>query len=78
MENIYETKLTTESGLIYQGYGLTENESVDKVLEMVKDKNLSQSQIKKMVTRTIGLDLEKINMDLNNAINDNNFLQEVR
>jgi hypothetical protein len=45
---------------------------------MVKDKNLSQSQIKKMVTRTIGLDLEKINMDLNNAINDNNFLQEVR
>jgi|TARA_Y100000114_G_C11716720_1_gene306363 hypothetical protein len=78
MENIYETKLTTESGLIYQGYGLTENESVDTVLEMVKDKNLSQSQIKKMVTRTIGLDLEKINMDLNNAINDNNFLQEVR
>ena len=49
MENIYETKLTTESGLIYQGYGLTENESVDTVLEMVKDKNLSQSQIKKMV-----------------------------
>ena len=78
MENIYETKLTTESGLIYQGYGLTENESVDTVLEMVKDKNFSQSQIKKMVTRTIGLDLEKINMDLNNAINDNNFLQEVR
>ena len=78
MENIYETKLTTESGLIYQGYGLTENESVDTVLKMVKDKNLSQSQIKKMVTRTIGLDLEKINMDLNNAINDNNFLQEVR
>ena len=78
MENIYETKLTTESGLIYQGYGLTENESVDTVLEMVKYKNLSQSQIKKMVTRTIGLDLEKINMDLNNAINDNNFLQEVR
>ncbi len=78
MEKIYETKLTTESGLIYQGYGLTENESVDTVLEMVKDKNLSQSQIKKMVTRTIGLDLEKINMDLNNAINDNNFLQEVR
>ena len=69
---------TTKSGLIYQGYGLTENESVDTVLEMVKDKNLSQSQIKKMVTRTIGLDLEKINMDLNNAINDNNFLQEVR
>ena len=78
MENIYETKLTTESGLIYQGYGLTENESVDTVLEMVKDKNLSQSQIKKMVTRTIGLHLEKNNMDLNNAINDNNFLQEVR
>ena len=78
MENIYETILTTESGLIYQWYGLTENESVDTVLEMVKDKNLSQSQIKKMVTRTIGLDLEKINMDLNNAINDNNFLQEVR